>query len=74
MLHDLAETLSILCDDETLAALIDCTLSAECDERLNDRKAELAGGLFDSLCELRPELIEMAQNRDWRWRDTQRKA
>lgn len=62
-IHELAETLSILCADSTLADLLEATLSAEHDERLNDYQANLAEALFESLSELRPDCVVLAQER-----------
>lgn len=63
-IHELAEALSVLCDSDTLADLMDATLSADADERLTDYQADLAEALFESLCELRPECVILAQTRE----------
>jgi hypothetical protein len=62
-IHELAETLSILCADETIADLLDATLSADDDPRLTDNQVDLADVLFDSLAEIRPDCVTLAQNR-----------
>ena len=62
--HALAQALSIVCDDDTLARILDATLSADADDRLNDDQAEMAVGLFESICEIRPDCIELAQSLD----------
>jgi len=74
-IHELAETLSICCSDETIADLMEATLSAEDNERLSVYHANLAEALFESLTELRPDCVKLAQERPeprpkrslWRW-------
>ena len=73
-IHDLAQVLTILCADETIADLMNATLSADADERLDDYQADIAEALFDSLTELRPDCVELAQEMEskprrsfWRW-------
>ncbi len=74
-IHELAETLSICCSPETIADLMEATLSAEDNERLSVYHANLAEALFESLTELRPDCVKLAQERPesrpkrslWRW-------
>ena len=61
--NKLVDVLAIVCDSETIAAMMDATLSAEGDERLNDEQVPFAEALFDQLTEIRPDCIELAQKR-----------
>lgn len=61
-IHDLAEALTIMCTDETIADLMNNTLAAAQDDRLTDYQADLAEAFFDSLTELRPDCVLIAQN------------
>ena len=57
---ELAATLAEICDVETLAGVLNCTLGAEADPRLTDDRAELAGVLFDQLAARRPDAVAAA--------------
>ena len=78
-IHELAETLSKCCSDATIADLMEATLSAamsaDDNARLSVYQANLAEALFESLTELRPDCVKLAQERPesrpkrslWRW-------
>lgn len=63
-IHELAEVLATICDDQTIANLMNHTLATEDDERLNSYQCDLADTLFDSLTELRPDCITLAHEVD----------
>ena len=60
-INGLADALVKLCPVEVVAQIIDCTLSAECDDRLNAYQSRMAEKLFDCLCTRSPEAVDMAQ-------------
>lgn len=62
-IHELAETLSLCCTEQTIADLMDATLVADQNEQLSEYQAQLAEALFESLTELRPDCVVTAQER-----------
>ena len=60
-IHQLIDVLLVVAGDETLASLMDATLSAEEDTRLDSRAVDVACILFDRLTDDRPDLVPLAQ-------------
>lgn len=46
--------------NEKIAEILDCLLCCEDDEKLTDNEAAAGQLLFESLCELRPDAVELA--------------
>ena len=46
---------------QQVADMLNLFLSCECEARLNDAEVDDATGWFETLCELRPECIKLAQ-------------
>lgn len=64
-IHEMAEVISICCNKQSIADLMDDMLAADDHEKLTDYQAHIAGALFDSLAELRPDCVSLAQERDY---------
>ena len=58
---DVVDVLLKTCDDQTLAALMNATLSSESNEDLSDDQADVGERVFDLLTAHRSDLIELAQ-------------
>jgi hypothetical protein len=59
-IRDLGAALVACLNVETIADLMNGTLCADDDERLSDYQAELVRILFDRICELSPEAMDIA--------------
>lgn len=66
-IHDVADALTtiVVADSDGIAFVIDCCLSADADERLNDEQAITAKTLFDLLATMNPEAVKIAQSGDY---------
>lgn len=59
----IANVLSKTLPDETIADILECLLGSDENENLNDTEAEEGMVLFESLCTLRRDCVELAQSR-----------
>ena len=60
-INALADALVHLCPVDTVAAVIDCALTAEVDGRLTDYEVRVTEALFEALCSRSPEAVDIAQ-------------
>jgi hypothetical protein len=61
-LRTLADSLAVVCDADTLATILDATLGADGDERLDDDQANVTTMFFEYLCQRRPDCVSLAQH------------
>ena len=63
-IRDLAGVLAIVCSDQTIADLMNATLSIEAEARLTDYQCGLGEVLFDQLTSIRADCIPLAQGEE----------
>lgn len=63
ILADVARVIANTLPTETLADVLNGWLTVRDDEQHDERTADIAGRLFDQLCELCPLAVDMAQSR-----------